>query len=72
MKRMFSDCSSLKELNLTNFNTENVRNMGSMFRGCGSLKILNVSNFNTINVINMENVFDENNPDLQVYLKIKN
>ena len=33
---MFSGCSSLKELNLTNFNTNNVTNMDSMFSGCSN------------------------------------
>ena len=31
---MFSECSSLKELNLNNFNTNNVTNMSCMFYGC--------------------------------------
>ena len=31
---MFSKCSSLKELNLSNFNTDNLTNMGGMFLGC--------------------------------------
>ena len=34
MSGMFSGCSSLKELNLNNFNTNNVTNMWYMFRGC--------------------------------------
>ena len=34
MGSMFWRCSSLKELNLSNFNTNNVTNMGYMFRGC--------------------------------------
>jgi len=38
---------SLKELNLSNFNTNNVINMGGMFEGCHKLKELNLSNFNT-------------------------
>ena len=38
---MFDGCSSLKELNLNNFNTNNVTNMSWMFRGCSSLKELN-------------------------------
>ena len=33
---MFSGCSSLKELNLSNFNTNNVINMGLMFDGCSN------------------------------------
>ena len=31
---MFYGCSSLKELNLNNFNTNNVTNMVGMFFGC--------------------------------------
>ena len=31
---MFKGCSSLKELNLNNFNTNNVINMYGMFTGC--------------------------------------
>ena len=31
---MFYECSSLKELNLINFNTNNVTDMSWMFRGC--------------------------------------
>ena len=34
MKYIFSRCSSLKELNLNNFNTNNVTNMNFMFSGC--------------------------------------
>ena len=36
MSGMFSRCSSLKELNLNNFNTNNVTYMGSMFSGCSN------------------------------------
>ena len=34
MSYMFSNCSSLKELNINNFNTNNVTDMRGMFRGC--------------------------------------
>ena len=34
MSYMFSFCSSLKELNLSNFNTNNVTNMRYMFYEC--------------------------------------
>ena len=34
MSCMFSGCSSLKELNLNNFNTNNVTYMSCMFSGC--------------------------------------
>ena len=39
---MFSNCSSLTNLDLSNFNTQNVTDMNDMFCDCGSLKIKNV------------------------------
>ena len=42
---MFYGCSALKELNLSNFNTNNVTNMEYMFSDCSSLKELDISNF---------------------------
>ena len=57
MDYMFSDCSSLTSLDVSNFNTSNVTNMGSMFSYCSSLTSLNVSNFDTSNVTNMDSMF---------------
>ena len=57
MDGMFSRCSSLKELNISNFNTINVTDMGYMFSGCSSLKELNLSNFNINNVTDMGGMF---------------
>ena len=57
MSYMFNGCSSLKELNLSNFNTNNVTDMRYMFKGCSSLKELNLSNFNTENVASIKNMF---------------
>jgi len=54
---MFKGCLSLKELDLNNFNTNNVTNMSKMFNGCSSLKELNLNNFNTNNVTNMGEMF---------------
>ena len=54
---MFSGCSSLKKINLSNFNTSNVTDMSYMFNGCSSLKDLNISNFNTDNVYYMNHMF---------------
>ena len=34
MLGMFYECSSLKELNLNNFNTNNATDMSEMFNGC--------------------------------------
>ena len=47
MYGMFCDCNSLANLNLSNFNTQNVTYMYGMFYGCNSLTNLNLSNFNT-------------------------
>ena len=47
MSSMFYGCSSLKELKLNNFNTNNVTDMSYMFSGCSSFKELNLNNFNT-------------------------
>ena len=57
MGYMFHGCSSLKELNLSNFNTNNVTYMGYIFSKCSSLRELNLSNFNTNNVTDMGGMF---------------
>ena len=44
---MFAYCYSLTNINLTNFNTQNVTNMSNMFNGCPSLTNINLTNFNT-------------------------
>ena len=59
MESMFSGCSSLKELDLNNFNTTKVAKMKYMFYYCSSLKNLNIRNFNTTNVTNMFYMFFE-------------
>ena len=50
---MFYECKSLTNINLSNFNTQNVTNMNNMFEGCGSFTSINLSNFNTHNVTDM-------------------
>lgn len=57
MSGMFSNCESLINLDVTGFNTENVRAMNSMFYNCESLSALDVSGFNTSNVTNMATMF---------------
>ena len=46
MSGMFYGCSSLEDLNISNFNTNNVTNMSYMFYNCNHLKDLNLKNFN--------------------------
>ena len=56
MECMFLDCSSLKELNLSNFNTNNVTKMGNMFSGCSErFKNKIISEYKNIK----EEAFDE-------------
>ena len=43
MKRMFSNCSNLAELDVTNFNTANVTDMNYMFSNCRNLTTIYVS-----------------------------
>ncbi len=52
MKSMFNGCSSLKELNLANFNVEKVKDMGLMFYGCTSLSKLYIANFYNLSLTN--------------------
>ena len=54
---MFSRCSSLTSLDLSNFDTSKVTNMNNMFRSCRSLTSLDVSKFDTSNVTNMSGTF---------------
>ena len=51
---MFYGCKNWKELNLSNFNTDNVRDMEEMFSACKNLKYLDLYKFNTKNVLYME------------------
>ena len=56
---MFEGCSSLTNIDLSNFNTQNVTDVSFMFSRCSSLKNINLSYFNTQNVTNMSNMFNE-------------
>ena len=57
MSLMFSNCSRLLSLDVSNFNTSNVTGMGSMFSSCSSLTSLEVSNFDTSKVTSMSFMF---------------
>ena len=54
---MFSGCSSLKSLDLSSFDTNNVKEMRNMFSGSYSLEYLDLSSFNATNVNNMSSIF---------------
>ena len=68
---MFSKCSSLTSLYLSNFNTNNVIYMNSMFSYCSSLTSLNLSNFNTNNVIYLNHMFSGMNKRFKLKYKDK-
>ena len=54
---LFNECEYLTNINLSNFNTENVNDMSYMFYRCRLLTNINLSNFNTQNVKNMSYIF---------------
>lgn len=57
MRAMFSGCSSLTSLDVSNFKTQNVTSMRAMFSRCSSLTSLDVSKFNTDKVTNMRGMY---------------
>ncbi len=54
---MFYGCSSLRELNVNNFNTNNVTYMRRMFYECSSLRGLNLNNFDTYKATDISGIF---------------
>lgn len=58
-KSTFEGCTSLKTLDLSNFNTSSAQSMERMFYGCTSLKALDLSSFSTTNVLSMNRMFAE-------------
>ena len=69
MNHMFSGCLSLKKLNLSNFNTNNVTTCENMFYECISLKELNISNLNINNLTNINGMFSECSYKLKMKIK---
>ena len=51
MSNLFSFSYSLKNIDLSNFNTKNVTNMNNMFNQCNGLEKINLSNFNTAKLL---------------------
>ena len=58
-KALFSYCQILKEINLSNFNSENITDMSYMFNRCKNVTKINLSNFNTKNINKMIGMFQE-------------
>ena len=57
MRCMFQFASQCEVLDVKNFNTSRVIDMGGMFSGCKSITYLDVSNFDTSKVTNMSAMF---------------
>ncbi|WP_223896253.1 MucBP domain-containing protein [Lactobacillus huangpiensis] len=58
ISHMFSGCSSLTALDLSKFNTSQVKKMIWTFKDCSSLTKLDLSSFDTSNVIDMNGMFN--------------
>ena len=59
INRMFCGCSSLTTLDLSKFNTRQVKWMIGTFMDCSSLTKLDLSSFDTANVIDMNGLFND-------------
>ena len=57
--KMFYECSCLKEVDLSGFDTSKVTDMSNMFKGCSYITSLDVSNFDTSEVTDMTEMFYE-------------
>ena len=55
---MFAECFTLRKVNISHFNTENVTKMNNMFSECSSLRKIYLSNFNTFKVKDMSEMFE--------------
>ena len=60
-KYMFCGCKNLTNIDLSNFDTEDITDMSYMFYGCENLTNLDLSNLNTKKVINMCRMFSKCN-----------
>jgi len=61
LRETFRNCSSLTNLDLSNFNTSKVTNMYAIFMDCTNLKTIDLSSFNTSQVTSFERMFSGNN-----------
>lgn len=59
MKNMFSDMSSLTQIDLSNFDTSNVTMLGNMFSRSSSISKLDLSSFNTSKVVGTNGMFND-------------
>lgn len=55
---MFQSCSTLTTLNISNFDTSDVNDMGYMFHGCTGLTTLDLSSFDFGNVSGFSSILE--------------
>lgn len=61
---MFFRCKSLKELEISNWDTSKVTDMTNMFSWCTSLKKLDLSGWDIFNVKDMDYMFNNCNDSI--------
>ena len=59
MRSMFSGCTSLISIDLTNFKTSKLKNINFLFYECSSLISVNLSNWYTQNLVHMKYIFSK-------------
>ncbi len=57
MSKKFEGCNSLTTLDISKFNTKEVKDMNGMFKNCKKLLFLDVKNFDTNNVRDFAEMF---------------
>ena len=57
--RMFYECSSLRSLDLSNWDVSNVEDFRCMFKNCENLKSLDLSNWDMSNGKNFSHMFQD-------------
>ena len=65
---MFKGLSNIVKIDLSNFDTSKISNMGYIFFGCSSLISINSNHFETSSVINMNYLFYGCNSLISLYL----
>lgn len=59
VKSMFRNCTALRHLDLSHFNTSPASDFSHMFQGCHSLQSINFTDFNTPNAVFMDYMFED-------------
>ena len=58
LEKMFNGLYNIKEIDLSQFDTSEVKNMENMFNYCHDLEKINLTNFDTSKVTNMKGMFE--------------